>query len=462
MDTLIRQLKDIVGDGAWQTDAEALEPHLTEWRNAVHGRTPIMVSPNSTDQVARIVRACSESGVGLVPQGGNTGMCAGAVPDDSGSQVLVNLSRLNRIRCVDPDDFSMVVEAGCVLADVRAAAEAANRYFPLSLGGEGSCQIGGNVSTNAGGINVIRYGTTRDLVLGVEVVLADGSIWDGVRTLRKDTAGYDLKQLFVGSEGTLGIVTAAALKLFPGPGETATALVAVPDAMSAVTLLGRLRATLQDRIQAFELIGARAIEYVERHIPNVRLPFRSSWYVLMDVASDDVTEAMQSSLMAAMETGGIGESVIAKSQAEAEGLWRIRHSISEAERKEGPGVKHDISVPIASMHRFLENGERRLAEQVPEAEPVIFGHVGDGNLHYNAHLPQGLPAEREHALRLRISEVVYELVTEYGGSISAEHGIGALKRDWLAAYKDDTELALMRKLKEALDPQNTLNPGKVI
>ncbi|MDJ0909591.1 MAG: FAD-binding oxidoreductase [Woeseiaceae bacterium] len=462
MEALIQQLKGIVGDGAWQTDPDELEPNLTEWRNVVHGRTPIMVSPQTTEQVAEIVRACSAAGVGLVPQGGNTGMCAGAVPDESGEQILVNLSRLNRIRSVDADDFSMVVEAGCVLADVHSAAREANRYFPLSMGGEGSCQIGGNLSTNAGGINVIRYGTARDLVLGVEVVLADGTVWDGLKTLRKDTAGYDLKQLFIGSEGTLGIVTAAALRLFPDPGETVTALAAVSDASSAVTLLGTLRHTLQDQIQAFELIGSRAIEYVERHIPNVHLPFASPWYVLLDAAGDDAAESLQRGLMDAIEDGIVADVAIAKNDSEAEGLWRIRHSISEAERKEGPGVKHDISVPIASMQAFLVEGERRLAEQVPEAEPVIFGHVGDGNLHYNAHLPSGLQADREQALRTRISEVVYELVRELGGSISAEHGIGVLKRDWLAANKDDVELGLMRRLKEALDPKNTLNPGKVI
>ncbi len=462
MEALIQKLKRIVGDGAWQTDAAQLEPHLTEWRNVVHGRTPIMVSPQTTEQVAEIVRACAEAGVGVVPQGGNTGMCAGAVPDESGRQVLVSLSKLNRIRSVDADDFSMIVEAGCVLADIHAAAREAGRFFPLSMGGEGSCQIGGNLSTNAGGINVIRYGTTRDLVLGIEVVLADGTIWNGLKTLRKDTAGYDLKQLFIGSEGTLGIVTAAALRLFPAPGETVTAFAAVPDASSAVTLLGRLRHALQDQILAFELIGARAIGYVERHIPDVRIPFEAAWYVLLDVAGDNANEKLQRGLMAAIKEGVVADTAIAKNTAEAKSLWRIRHSISEAERKEGAGVKHDISVPIALMQTFLTEGERRLAEQVPEAQPVIFGHVGDGNLHYNAHLPPSLSAEREQALRTRVSEIVYELVTELGGSISAEHGIGVLKRDWLAAYKDDVELGLMRRLKEALDPENTLNPGKVI
>ncbi len=462
MDQLIKRLKQIVGDGGWQTDPEVLEPHLTEWRNVVHGRTPMMVSPETTGQVAEIVSACSAAGVGLVPQGGTTGMCAGAVPDTSGEQILLSLSRLNRIRSVDAEDFSLVAEAGCVLADVRSAARAADRFFPLSMGGEGTCQIGGNLSTNAGGINVIRYGTARDLVLGVEVVLADGTVWNGLKTLRKDTAGYDLKQLFVGSEGTLGIITAAALRLFPDPGETVTALLAVPDASAAVTLLGKLRHALQDRIQAFELIGARAMEYVRRHIPDVQLPFTSPWYVLIDAAGASAAESLQQGLMIGMEDGIVVDTAIAKNESEAEGFWRVRHSISEAERREGPGVKHDISVPIASMQDFLAKAERSLAEAVPEAEPVIFGHVGDGNLHYNAHLPADLDPDKESELRERISQIVYGLVSELGGSVSAEHGIGVLKKEWLEAHKSDVEMRLMRTLKEALDPRNTLNPGKVI
>ncbi len=462
MDVLLQQLKCIVGDDGWQTDPSVLEPHLTEWRNVVHGRTPMMVSPETTGQVAEIVRACSAAGVGLVPQGGNTGMCAGAVPDASGEQILLNLSRLNRIRNVDAENFSLVAEAGCVLADVRSAARTVSRYFPLSMGGEGSCQIGGNLSTNAGGINVIRYGTARDLVLGVEVVLADGTVWNGLRTLRKDTAGYDLKQLFIGSEGTLGIITAAALRLFPDPGETVTALLAVPDALAAVTLLGNLRHALQDRIQAFELIGSRAMEYVQRHIPDVRLPFASPWYVLVDAAGGSAAESLQAALMDGMRDGTVVDTAIAKNEAEAEGFWRARHSISEAERREGIGVKHDISVPIASMHEFLVKGEERLARAVPEAEPVVFGHVGDGNLHYNAHLPAGLEPGREGELRTRISQVVYGLVAELDGSVSAEHGIGVLKKEWLEAHKSGVEMRLMRTLKDALDPKNTLNPGKVI
>ncbi|MEO1203813.1 MAG: FAD-binding oxidoreductase, partial [Pseudomonadota bacterium] len=296
-------MKTIVGRGAWKADADDLEPHLTEWRGVHRGRTLLAVFPASTEEVSACVRACHDAGVAIVPQGGNTGMCAGAVPDASGDQVILCLSRMNTIRSVDPQDFSLVAEAGCILADLQKAAKDQQRYFPLSLGGEGSCQIGGNLSTNAGGINVIRYGTTRDLVLGVEVVLADGTIWNGLKTLRKDTAGYDLKQLFIGGEGTLGIVTAVAVKLFPDPGQTTTAFVSLPTAESAVTLLGMLRRELKDSIQAFELIGATAYDLVLEHIPDTRSPFDtpSDWYVLLDVAIGASSEALEQALQCALQ-----------------------------------------------------------------------------------------------------------------------------------------------------------------
>lgn len=460
MNDLIESLKRIVGDKGWISSDAELEGNLTEWRGVVRGRTPIMLMPATTKQVSEILVACNQAGVGVVPQGGNTGMCAGAVPDDSGTQVLLTLSRLNRILEVDADNFSLIAEAGCILADLQQAARAAGRYFPLSLGGEGSCQIGGNLSTNAGGINVLRYGTARGLVLGVEVVLADGTVWDGVRTLRKDTAGYDLKQLFIGSEGTLGIITKVALKLLPDPGATTTAMLAVRSASDAVSLLGDLRTSLADQVQAFELIGARAFEFVLRHIPDTRSPFAEErdWYVLLEAAG----VGLEPALMSALDSGLVIDAVIAKSQAEVDELWRLRHSISEAEKREGPGVRHDISVPIGKLAAFLEEGETRLARELPELTPVVFGHVGDGNLHYNAHLPKGLDADADKALRASTTELVYGLVSELDGSISAEHGIGLLKKEYLARYKDPVELELMRMLKKTLDPANTLNPGKVI
>jgi FAD/FMN-containing dehydrogenase len=391
-------------------------------------------------------------------------MCAGAVPDASGEQVLLNLSRMNRIRQLDAADFSMVAEAGCVLADLKRAAEEAGRYFPLSISAEGSCQIGGNLATNAGGLNVVRYGTARSHVLGLEVVLADGTVWNGLRTLRKDTAGYDLKQLFIGSEGTLGIITAAALELVAPPGETTTAFVSLQAASDAVTLLGDLREAIGERIQAIELIGARAMEFVERYIPDAKQPFDAAapWYLLIDIAAGDGAARLEEVLGGALEAGRADDVVIAKNAGEAARLWHLRHSISEAERRAGRGVKHDISVPPGRLREFIDAAEKRLSEAVPEAEPVIFGHVGDGNLHYNAHLPPGLGEADDARLRAAVSEVVYELATEMGGSISAEHGVGVLKKAALERYGDPTGLGLMRALKATLDPANILNPGKVI
>lgn len=464
MDQLVQKLKQIVGSGAWQDDEHALEPHLTEWRGAVRGKTRIMVSPSNREQVSDIVRACFEAGVGIVPQGGNTGMCGGAVPDASGEQILLGLARMNAIRSVDPLDFSMVAEAGCVLANIQAAARDVDRLFPLSLGGEGSCQIGGNLSTNAGGINVLRYGTARDLALGVEVVLADGTIWDGINTLRKDTAGYDMKQLFIGSEGTLGIITAVALKLFPMPAETQTAFISLNDPADAVALLGICRSRLADQVQAFELISARALDCVLRNIPDTKSPFDSQfpWYALIETGGAAGDNGFQDLLSTAIEDGLIDDAVIAKNTKEREKLWRIRHSISEAEKLAGPAAKHDISLPIGEIMRFLLEGDKRLHAHSPAAEAIVFGHVGDGNLHYNILLPPNVSADEEEQDRQGVTGIVYDLVTEMGGSISAEHGIGVLKKAYLENYKSDVELGLMRSLKKALDPGNILNPGKVI
>ncbi|HNP37415.1 MAG TPA: FAD-binding oxidoreductase [Woeseiaceae bacterium] len=463
MNKLIESLQQIVGPNASVTEPDLLQPHLTEWRDRVRGKTPILLLPDSTAKVAAIVRACAAAGTSIVPQGGNTGMCAGAVPDGSGTQVIVNLARMNQIRSVDPTDFSLVAEAGCILADVQTAASAVGCYFPLSLGGEGSCQIGGNLATNAGGINVLRYGTARDLALGLEVVLADGRVWDGLKTLRKDTAGYDLKQLFIGSEGTLGIITTVAVKLFPPPGALTTALVAVPTASDAVALLAELRALLPERIEAYELIAKRAIEFVLRHIPGTRLPFDEAypWYVLMDIASGGDSQHLEVALAKAHTDGQIIDAVIAKNATEAEQLWRMRHSISEAEKREGRGIKHDISVPVGRMAEFLQEAETRLAQLCPQAIPVIFGHVGDGNLHYNALLSNAVPEADLGRLAEDVTRVIYELVTTMRGSISAEHGIGVLKKSALETYSSPVALDMMRALKVALDPDCILNPGKV-
>jgi FAD/FMN-containing dehydrogenase len=459
---LLDELIAIVGQKACVTDQDELEPNLTEWRDIYHGRTLAMVSPATTQEVSDIVRVCAAADTGIVPQGGNTGLCGGAIPDESGEQVLMSLSRLNRIRSIDPDDFSMVAEAGCILATLQQEALEAGRYFPLSLGAEGSCQIGGNLSTNAGGINVIRYGTARQQVLGLEVVLADGTIINGLRSLRKDTAGYDLKQLFVGSEGTLGIITAACLRLYPQPGETVTAMIALGNADAAVSLLGELRKRLADRVEAFELISKRALDFVQRHIPGagISLDIGGDWYVLIEAALGDDRQLLDLVLESALQKNLIHDAVVAKNAGEAEALWRMRHSISEAQKFEGPSIKHDIAVPIAKIQDFMKTCEDKLSALEPTARPVIFGHVGDGNLHYNLTVPEEIAEDQLRAERITMT--IYDLVADLGGSFSAEHGIGARKRGYLEHYRGDVEIALMRRLKAALDPHNTLNPGKVI
>jgi len=463
MKALLDQLRAIVGSRGCTSDPQDLEPHLREWRGAVRGKTPMLVAPATTAELAAVVRACASAGIGVVPQGGNTGMCAGAVPDESGSQILVSLERLNRIRSIDPDNYSIVVEAGCVLGKIQEAARAAGRYFPLSLGAEGSCQIGGNLSTNAGGLNVIRYGTARSLVLGLEVVLADGVVLDGLRALRKDTAGYDLKQLFVGSEGTLGIITAASLRLYPARGPVATALVGIAESGDSVTLLAALRNRLGDRIEAFELVSDHVFGLVEKHIPGACLPFetRHPWYVLVESEVADPAD-LQDALLISLKQGLVRDAVVAKNAAEAAEMWRLRHAISEAERQDGRALKHDIGVPLSVMQSFLARGEKLVAQLVPGARLVVFGHVGDGNLHYNVVLPAGLGDEAWSAAGERVTSAIYDLVAELGGTFSAEHGIGVLKRPYLARYRAGPELELMRRLKRTLDPDNILNPGKVI
>lgn len=461
---LLDELKSIVGSKGWVTDAADLEPYLTELRGMACGKTLIMVSPHSTEEVARVVQACALERVGVVPQGGNTGLSGGAIPDASGEQVLLSLSRMNSIRNIDPSDFSITVDAGCILSTVQEAALSAGRYFPLSLAAEGSSQIGGNLSTNAGGINVIRYGTARQQVLGLEVVLADGTIWGGLRSLRKDTAGYDLKQLFVGSEGTLGIITAATLKLYPEPGEMATAFIALNSAHQAVELLASLRAKLTDRIQAFELISDRALRFVTRHIPDTSAPFDSAspWFVLLEAAIDDGGQLVEESLAEAIDLGLAQDVIIAKNGSEAAAFWRLRHSISEAQRSEGASLKHDISVPIGKLGEFLTRAATLIEEISPLSRLVAFGHVGDGNLHYNVSQPKSADPDEFRAVGRGLTDAIYALVTELGGSTSAEHGIGTFKKADLLNFRSPTEIDLMRTVKRALDPDNILNPGKVI
>jgi FAD/FMN-containing dehydrogenase len=461
---LVEQLKDIVGPSGWTSDATDLEPHLTEWRDIWRGNTLLMVSPDSTEMVADVVRACAQSGTSIVPQGGNTGLCGGAIPDRTGKQVLLSLSRMNRVRAASAEDFSLVAEAGCTLASIQQAAADIDRFFPLSLAAEGSCQIGGNLSTNAGGINVLRYGTARAQALGLEVVLADGTVWDGLRTLRKDTAGYDLKQMFIGAEGTLGIITAASLRLYPAIRNPETVLVAVESPDAAVALLAILRAELSDQLQAFELMSARAVRYVLNHIPSTSFPLdqESPWFVLLETARQTTGDDFAALFMSLYESALISDAVVAKNRSEANDLWRLRHSISEAQKKEGASLKHDISVPVAEVGNFIRVAETAVTREVPGTRVVAFGHVGDGNIHFNLSQPEDWSAAEFAEQGQRLASLVYDVVDSLGGSISAEHGIGQAKREQLLRYRGETETGLMKAVKAALDPDNIMNPGKVI
>ena len=461
---LLEKLKNVVGEKGWITDPAALKPFLSEWRDSYHGQTAIMLMPRSTEEVSAVVRACVAVGTAIVPQGGNTGLCGGAMPDASGKQVLLSLSRMNRIRALSPSDYSIVAEAGCILADVQAAAAGIDRLFPLSLAAEGSCQIGGNLSTNAGGTNVLRYGTAREQVLGLEVVLANGDIWDGLRTLRKDNCGYDIKQLFIGAEGTLGIITAASLRLFPCPENLQTALIAVADAQAAVDLFALLRVRLSDRMQAFELISDRAMRYVLKHIGDTRCPFSDSspWYVLLEFSAGAAQQTLEDELVPVLESGLAHDIVLAKNSREQQQMWRLRHSISEAQKREGASLKHDVSVPVGEVGHFIGEAETAVQRSFPGARVVAFGHVGDGNVHFNVSQPKDDSAGAFLERRDAMASIVYDVVERFGGSISAEHGIGTLKRSALIQYRGQTEVAVMRAIKAALDPDNLMNPGKVL
>ena len=451
-------LKEIVGSNGLITNRHELEPLLLDWRGAVQGDALAAVYPRCTSEVSRILKLCEKSKISVVPQGGNTGLCAAATPDKSGKQIILSLTKMSSVKNIDISNFSILVEAGCILENIQKAASKVGLYFPLSLGAEGSCQIGGNLATNAGGVNVLRYGTARAQVLGLEAVLANGSVVSNLRTVKKDTAGYDLKQLFIGSEGTLGIITAATLRLYPDPGILTTAFVSLDEADDAVKLLSNLRNTLGERIEAFELISRDTLNLVNKHISDIKIPFieKSNWYVLMDISLDDNSSFLEDTLMTELENNIISNAVVAKNKLESDRLWRMRHSIAEAERAEGKSLKHDISIPSSRIQEFLNEGDKLLANIEPDASLIIFGHVGDENIHYNVTVPKG--SENSEKITTGIYDIVYKL----GGSFSAEHGIGQIKKDYLAKYRSAEEVNLMKTLKLALDPNNILNPGKVI
>ena len=453
-------------------DAADIEPFLVDWRRRYFGRALAVALPESTDDVAAIVRWCAEQRVALVAQGGNTGLSGAATPDDSGRSIVLSLTRMKRVRAVDTVNDSITVEAGCTLAEVRAAADAAGRLFPLSLPSEGSCTIGGNLSTNAGGVAVLRYGNARELCLGLEVVTADGEIWHGLRGLRKDNTGYDLRDLFVGSEGTLGVITAATLKLYPQPAARITAMAAVDHPHAALRLLALAQSALGASLTAFELMSDLCLDLVATHFPGQRRPFAqaSPYYVLIETSDSDSeahAAAMFEALMArALDAGVARDAVVATSGAQGRALWALRELISEAQSLTGKNIKHDISVPISALGDFVERTNAQLAQRFPGIRMVVFGHLGDGNLHYNVSPPVdrcGPQHEAEFlALQPAINRVTHDAVNAFGGSISAEHGLGQLRRDESARYKSAVEMALMRSIKQALDPLGIMNPGKVL
>ncbi len=466
MNALIESLRAVVGPAQVITAAADLALSCADWRGRYRGEALCVVRPATTAEAAAVVRLCAAAGAAVVPQGGNTGLCGGATP--RGGEVVVNLGRMNRVRGIDPDNNAITVEAGCTLLQVQEAAAAAERLFPLSLAAEGTATIGGNLSTNAGGVQVLRYGNARELTLGLEVVLPDGRVWNGLRALRKDNTGYDLKHLFIGAEGTLGLVTAAVLKLLPLPRAVATAWAAVRDPAAAVALLGRLRAAAGDRVTAFEIVGRPALDLVLRHIPDARdpLPGGHAWQVLIELtetrAGSDLDGVLESALGEAIEAGDVADAAIARSEAQAIELWRLRENVAEAQKHEGLAIKHDVSVPVSRIAEFIARADAALGQAFPGVRIVCFGHIGDGNLHYNQSQTAAVANDAFLAATPRVNRIVHDLVHELGGSISAEHGLGQLKREEVLRYKGAVEMDLMRAVKRAIDPAGLMNPGKVL
>ncbi|MCK5545917.1 MAG: FAD-binding oxidoreductase [Rhodospirillaceae bacterium] len=462
----IEQIKSLLGPKGWSEDEEKLAPRLVEERGLFKGSSPLLAMPANTDEVSGVMKIAFAANISVVPQGGNTGLVGGGVPSDG--EIIISLERMNRIEDVNPIDMSMTVEAGCILANVQAAAADAGAYFPLSLGSEGSCQIGGNLSTNAGGVQVFRYGNARELALGLEVVMADGRIWNGLQSLRKDNSGYDLKQLFIGSEGTLGVITRATLRLFPAPNAYATALAGCTSYEDALKLFLHARANIGEQLSAVEVMDSFAIELAVRHIPNCHDPFneKQNVYVLLEATSTNPNAAlgdlMEKVLSEAMDNGLAVDVVIAQSESQREGLWRLRDGIPEAQKKEGGSIKHDISVPISKVPEFISRATELVKKEIPGVRPVPFGHLGDGNIHFNLTQPENADKQEYLSNWGRINALVHDLAINMGGSFSAEHGIGLLKVGDMNNFKRGDGVALMTQLKKALDPKNTLNPGKVL
>ena len=464
-DRFLARLAQIVGGEQLLSQPQDTAPYFIDWRKQYRAVAECVVRPSNTGEVSAVLKTCAQEGVAVVPQGGNTGLCGGSVPTGARREIVLSLARMNRIRALDTLNDTLTAEAGCVLADIQRAADAAQRLFALSLGAEGSCMIGGNLSTNAGGVNVLRYGNAREQVLGLEVVLPDGQVWDGLRGLRKDNTGYDLKQLFVGAEGTLGVITAAVLKLYPKPSASTTAWIAVASPARAVELLSQLRERLGERVTAFELVSRACLDAVVAKMPGTRDPFATAypWYVLAQLADSGAPAALQAlaeqALLDCAERGAIEEVALAHSEAQAQALWKIRESIPEAQFR---NVKHDVSVPVSRAPELIERASTTLEAAFPGVRIFVFGHIGDGNVHFNVGMAEAAATEALIQRQGEVNRIVYEVVDALGGSISAEHGLGQLKREEIRRHKDPLELALMRSLKNAIDPRGLMNPGKLL
>jgi FAD/FMN-containing dehydrogenase len=466
----IKQLEQIVGDVQVLT-GEAMSPYLVDWRGRYRGEALAVVRPGSTNEVAAVMQLCHTQKIPVVPSGGNTGLCGGATPDGTGLAIVLCLARLNKVRAIDTDNDTITVEAGCILQSVQEAARAADRLFPLSLAAEGSCTIGGNLATNAGGTQVLRYGNTRELALGLEVVTPQGEVWHGLRGLRKDNTGYDLRDLYIGSEGTLGVITAATMKLYPMPVAQRTAMLALNSLEDAIAVLSRARAGFGASLTGFEVMMGSALQAVVRLFPQQRLPFegpsaQSPWFAILELSDSESAEHAQARfetvLGEAIEQGLVIDAAIAENMAQSKAIWHLRESIPLAEAELGKSIKHDVSIPISLIGKFVETTNSALQDKFPGVQNIVFGHLGDGNLHYNV---ARAPHQTEQELldtQYEVYQLVHDSVHAHQGSISAEHGVGQLKRDELTRYKSELELRLMKQIKQALDPHGLMNPGKVL
>ncbi|MDN5850532.1 MAG: FAD-binding oxidoreductase, partial [Nitrococcus sp.] len=462
LECLLQRLRHAVGSEAVVAEPARMAPYLKEQRGRFEPQAAAVVLPAQTAQVAAVVRACAEADAAVVPYAGNTGLCGGAAPQDADRHILLSLERMQRIREIDRANFTLTAEAGCVLAEVQAAAAAEQRLFPLSYAAEDRCQIGGNLSTNAGGMNVLRYGNARELVLGIEVVLADGRVWNGLSPLRKDNSGYDLKDLFIGAEGTLGIITAAVLKLYPRPRHRASAIMGLLHVEDAVTLLGKLRSATGETLVACEIMGRVPVEFTLRHTPGCREPFTTTypWYLLIEVTSsrwtDHLADLLRSALQQATQERLASEWRVAELGTEAATLWRIRKAIPAAQKHEGGSIKHDVSVPVSRIAEFIHRASAAALQRLPGIRPCAFGHIGDGNIHFNLSQPPEMNTDSFLARWDEFNRIVHDIVADMGGSFAAEHGVGRLKPGEVARYKSAVEIDLMRRLKAALDPTGML------